>query len=101
MTSFLRSNGSHALLKDQDETQEEIFSLDLLIDRVEELQRIDQLEAIQKLTNKNSLLQQVAMEYQRQWCCTIELLEKTQEAVLVLQRAVEHFSAESEAAERA
>ena len=101
MTSFLRGHGRRGSLEDQYDRQEETFSLDLLIDRVEELQRIDKLEAVQKLTRKNSLLQQVAVEYQRQWCCTIDLLEKTQEAILVLQRAVEHFSAENEAAERA
>lgn len=101
MTSFLRGDGRHASREDQYEMQEEMFSLDLLIDRVEELQRIDKLEAIQKLTHENSLLQEVAVEYQKQWCCTIDLLEKTQEAVLVLQRVVEYFSAENEAAERA
>ncbi len=101
MISSLRDNCRHAPPEDQYELQEETFSLDLLINRVEELQRIDKLEAIQKLTHENSLLQQVAVEYQRQWCCTIDLLEKTQEAVLVLQRAVEYFSAENEAAERA
>jgi hypothetical protein len=101
MASSLQAHGRHASTEDQYETQEEIFSLDLLIDRVEELQRINQLEAIQELTRKNSLLQQVAVEYQRQWCCTIDLLDKAQEAVLVLQRTVEHFSAKNEAAERA
>ncbi|KAF3049107.1 hypothetical protein E8E11_008469 [Didymella keratinophila] len=101
MASSLRAHGRHVSTEDRYETQEEIFALDLLIDPVEELQRIDQLETIQELTRKNSLLQQVTVEYQRQWCCTIDLLDKAQEAVLVLQRTVEHFSAENEAAERA
>lgn len=80
---------------------EDVFSLDLLITRVEELQRLDQLEIIQELTLDNSLLQQVIVEYQRQWCCTIALLEKIQEAALELQKAVENCSAEYGAAERA
>jgi hypothetical protein len=101
MASSLRAHGRNAPTEDQYETHDETFSVDLLIDRVEELQRIDQLETIQELMRKNSLLQQVAIEYQRQWCCTIDLLDKAQEAVLVLQRTVEHFSTENEAAERA
>jgi hypothetical protein len=54
---------------------EDFFSLDLLINRVEELQRLDQLEAIQNLTRRNSLLQVIITEYQRQWYCTIDLIE--------------------------
>jgi hypothetical protein len=79
---------------------EGFFSLDLLINRVEELQRLDQLETIQNLTRKNSLLQEVVTEYQRQWYCTIDLIEKTQEAVFILQEAIQHFNVETEAAER-
>jgi uncharacterized protein YbgA (DUF1722 family) len=80
---------------------ENFFSLDLLINRVEEIQRLDQLETIQNLTRKNSLLQDVVTEYQRQWYCTIDLIEKTQEAVLILQEVIQHFNVEIEAAERA
>ncbi|KAF2818272.1 hypothetical protein CC86DRAFT_309560 [Ophiobolus disseminans] len=80
--------------------EESIFSLDLLIHRVEELQRIDQLETLQNLTRQNSLLQDVVKEYQRRWCCTISLLEKTLEAVFSLQKAIKHFEIEREAAER-
>jgi hypothetical protein len=80
---------------------EDFFSLDLLINRVEELQRLDQLEAIQNLTRKNSLLQVIITEYQRQWYCTIDLIEKTQEALFVLQEAYQQFDKERDAAERA
>ena len=79
--------------------QDKTFSLDLLISRIEELQRIDQLQAIKQLTHKNHLLQEVAVEYQKYWCRTIELLERTQDAVLELQGAIYHFSNENQAAE--
>lgn len=77
------------------------FSLDLLINRVEELQRLDQLEAIQKLTRNNSLLQELATEYQRHRYCTIELIERLQEAISVLQEAMQEFHVARDIAERA
>ena len=78
----------------------DIFSLDLLISRVEEMQRRGQLELLQKLSIDNSRLQHLVVAYQRQWCDTVELLEKTQEAVLLLQRALERCFGESMVAER-
>lgn len=101
MASFRQHNETRRSPENQSGRREEVFSLDLLINRVEELQRIDKLETIRELTRRNALLQQVVAEYQRHWCCTIDLLEKIQEAVLTLQGAVEHFTAEREAAERA
>ena len=87
-------------LNTEDTALEDVFSLDLLISRVEEIQRRDQLELIQKLSIDNSRLQHLVVAYQRQWCCTIELLEKTQEAVLLLQKTLERCFGESMTAER-
>lgn len=82
------------------DVQEEPFSLDVLINRIEELQRSDQLLTIERLTRKNHLLQRVAVQCQKHSCSTSELLEHTQHAVIELQIAVDRFCHENEAAER-
>jgi hypothetical protein len=79
---------------------EDVFSIELLINRVEEVQRRDQLEVIQRLTLDNSLLQQLVINYQKQWCWTLDLLEKTQEAVLLMQKALERCIEADIAAEK-
>jgi len=78
----------------------EAYSIDCLIQRVEEFQRRDQLETIQRLMHDNSLLEYLVVEYQKKWCRTIDLLEKAQEAALLLQRLLEHCIREEVAAER-
>jgi hypothetical protein len=80
--------------------QMEDFSIDLLLSRVEELQRSEKLATLQKLTHRNALLRDVIIEYQQQWCCALNLLEKTQEARLSIHRAIEHCVSESAAAEK-
>jgi hypothetical protein len=78
----------------------EPFSIDLLLSRVEELQRSEKLVALQKLTQKNALLQELVIEHQQQWCCTLNLLEKTHEAQFRVQQAVAQCVNKSAAAER-
>jgi hypothetical protein len=79
---------------------EEPFSIDLLLSRVEELQRSEKLETLQKLTHRNALLQQVVIDYQQQWCYTLALLEKTHEGRQSVLKAMEQCVNESAAAER-
>jgi hypothetical protein len=67
---------------------------------VEELQRDEKLVTLQKLTHKNALLQDLVVEHQQQWCCTINLLEKTYEAQLRVQQAVAQCVNKSAAAGR-
>jgi hypothetical protein len=76
------------------------FSIGLFIDRAEEMQKKDQLEILEKLTLDNSLLQHLVIEYQRQWCRTIDLLEQVQKAVCSLQEALEYCFNEHMTAER-
>ncbi|KAH7108758.1 hypothetical protein B0J11DRAFT_449477 [Dendryphion nanum] len=76
------------------------FSVGSLIKRVDEYQRRDHMETIETLTTDNSLLQHVIVKYQKNWCLTIEILEKTHQAVLTLQKALEHCIDEDIAAER-
>ena len=64
------------------------------------MQRRGPPELLQKLSIDNSRLQHLVVAYERQWCDTVELLEKTQEAVLLLQRALERCFGESMVAER-
>jgi hypothetical protein len=79
---------------------EETFSIDLLLTRVEELQRSEKLESLQKLSRRNTHLQQIVIEYQSQWCCALNLLEKTYEARLSIQNTIEKCVNESAVAER-
>ena len=83
MTSDSDSNSAYeqGSPNTEDPALADIFSLDLLISRVEEMQHL-------------------VVAYERQWCDTVELLEKTQEAVLLLQRALERCFGESMVAER-
>jgi len=76
------------------------FSIESLIKRVDEYQRRDHMETIERLTTENSLLQHVVVKYQKNWCLTIEILEKTHQAVLTLQKSLEHCINEDIAAER-
>jgi hypothetical protein len=104
MTSDSDSDSDSAYEQGSPNTEDpalaDIFSLDLLISRVEEMQRRGQLELLQKLSIDNSRLQHLVIAYQRQWCGTVELLGKTREAVLLLQRALERCFGESMVAER-
>ena len=97
MTSDSDSNSAYeqGSPNTEDPALADIFSLDLLISRVEEMQRRGQLELLQKLSIDNSRLQHLVVAYQRQWCDTVELLEKMQEAVLLLHRALERCFGES------
>jgi hypothetical protein len=79
---------------------DEPFSIDLLLGRVEELQRSEKLEDLQKLTRRNMLLQQMVIGYQQQWCSALTLLEKTHEASVSMKKAIEQCVNESAAAER-
>ena len=100
MGSDSDSDYEKSLKSTRPSTPIETFSIDCLLQSVEEFQRRDQLETIQRLTYDNSLLQYLVVEYQKKWCRTIDLLEKAQEAVLLLQRMLEHCIREDVAAER-
>jgi hypothetical protein len=62
----------------------EAFSVESLIQRVDEFQRRDQLETIERLIIENSLLQRRVIMYQKHWYLTIDLLEKAYKAILSL-----------------
>ncbi|PSN59273.1 hypothetical protein BS50DRAFT_682369 [Corynespora cassiicola Philippines] len=74
----------------EEPTLEEVFSIESLIYRVEEMQRRDQLDTLHKLTPENSLLHQLILDYQQHWCWTIYLLETAHEAARSLQKALGH-----------
>jgi hypothetical protein len=81
-------------------TLEEIFSIGSLIQRVEEFQRRNELETLEKLTNEKSLLQRRIAHYRKSWSRTLELLQKVQEALLSMTTALEKCSQEKKAAEK-
>jgi hypothetical protein len=76
------------------------FSIESLIQRVDEFRRRDHMDTIERLTAENLLLQQVIVKYQTNWCLTIETLEMTHRAVLTLQKALETCINEDIAAEK-
>jgi hypothetical protein len=78
----------------------EPVSLDVLTQRVEEFQRMHQLETIERLTTENTKMQNAIVKYQKLWCSTIELLEEAYQALQTLQRAFEHCIDEDIAAEK-
>jgi hypothetical protein len=69
-------------------TPEEIISIESLIKRVEEFQKRDRLDTLEKLTAKNSFLQTQIRRYQREWYVTIDLLLKTHDSLLRMQNAL-------------
>jgi hypothetical protein len=72
----------------------------LLAQKVEEFQRMHQLEAIERLTIENTTLQNDIVNYQKLWCSTIELLEVAHQALQSLERAFGDCIDEDIAAEK-
>jgi hypothetical protein len=79
----------------------EPFSIQSLTRRVEEFQRMHQLEAIEKLAHENWLIQRQIVIYQKQYCWIIDVLEEAHRAMLSLQRALEYCIHENMAADQA
>jgi hypothetical protein len=77
----------------------EAGTFDLLTQRVEEFQRMHQLETIETLTIENNTMQNAIVQYQKLWCSILELLEQALEALQSLQKALEHCFNEDIAAE--
>jgi hypothetical protein len=78
----------------------EAGSFDLLTQRVEEFQRMHQLETIERLTMENNTMQNAIVQYQKLWCSTLELLEQALEALKSLQGAFENCVNEDVEAEK-
>jgi hypothetical protein len=81
-------------------TPEEDVSVGSLIQRVEEFQRRNELETLEKLTNEKSLLHRRIAYYRESWSRTLELLQKAQEALLSVSTALEKCFQEEKAAEK-
>jgi hypothetical protein len=73
MASYLESDYEREARETRSAALENIFSVHLLINRAEEFQRRDQMEILERLSLDNSLLQHLVVEYQKQWCRTIDL----------------------------
>lgn len=67
---------------------ENIFSFDGLIQYVGDFQKDDQIETIKRLGVEESHLEHLLTGYQKQWKILIDLLEKTYQVLLSLQRAL-------------
>jgi len=74
--------------------------IDSLTRQVEEFRIISQLESINRLDAENALLRQLLVAYRKQWSQVIDLLEQTQRALMILQRALEKCISDEVAAER-
>ncbi|KIV98389.1 uncharacterized protein PV09_09772 [Verruconis gallopava] len=77
----------------------EAGSFNLLTQRVEEFQRMHQLETIERLTIENNTMQNAIVQYQKLWCSTLELLEQALKALQMLQRAFQDCINEDVSAE--
>ena len=75
-------------------------TIDSLTRQVEELRIIGQLETINRLDTENALLRQLLAAYRQQWSHVIDFLEKTQQALMILQKALEKCISDEVAAER-
>ncbi|KAF2259114.1 hypothetical protein CC78DRAFT_586273 [Lojkania enalia] len=79
----------------------EEFSIDTLIQRVEEFQRRDHLETLEKLTEENCSLQQRILRYRKYSCLTLDILEKVYEGMLAMQKVLNECLEEEKAVEQA
>jgi len=75
-------------------------SVEYLIHQVEEFQIKCQLETIDRLTRENALLYQLIIAYQKRWSRTMDLLERSQHVLSVLQRAIKSYIGDEITAER-
>ena len=66
----------------------DFFSIESLIQRVEDFQRRDYLATLDELTAENLDLQQRILHYQEEWCSMLDLLQCVHEALLTLQDAL-------------
>jgi hypothetical protein len=82
-------------------TNSEEFSMGTLIQRVEEFQRRDYLETLEKLTEENCPLQQLILRYRKYSCLMLDILEKAYEGVLVMQKVLNKCLEEERAVEQA
>ncbi|KAI3573901.1 hypothetical protein IWW34DRAFT_634373 [Fusarium oxysporum f. sp. albedinis] len=78
----------------------EEISITSLISRVEEFERMNQLDTIERLIKENSLIDNLVMAYQKHWSRTMDLLEQTQRVLNNLQKAFDYCIGEEIAAER-
>ena len=81
-------------------TPGDVFSIESLIQRVEEFQKRDYLATLDKLTVENFDLQQRILHYQGEWCSMLDLLECVHESILKLQNALGKCFQEQMEAER-
>lgn len=82
-------------------SEDEEFSIEALIQRVDEFQKRDQLESLDRLTAENSFLQKRILRYQQEWCSIILLLQTAHESLLKIQKAIGVCFKEQIVAERA
>lgn len=73
------------------------FSIDTLIQRVEEFQRKDYLETLEKLTEENCSLQQRILRYRKYSCLTMDILEKVYEGMLAMRKVLSECLEEEKA----
>jgi len=76
------------------------FSIVSLTRQMQEVLRTGQLDTINRLGAENSLLYHLIAAYRKQWSLIIDLIQQAQEALVGLQRALEHCLSEEIAAER-
>lgn len=80
---------------------QEEFSIENLIQRVEDFQNRDHLETLEKLTEENYSLQQRILRYRKYSCLALNIVEKVYEGLLVMRKVLNECLEEEKAVEQA
>jgi hypothetical protein len=80
--------------------EEVTFSIDLLLERVNEFQRRAELDTIESLRKENEQLRERITHLEKIWSLTATLLREPYEAVVILQGTLERSHYEKAAAEQ-
>ena len=77
----------------------QILSIESIIKDVEEFQRMDQLDVLERLRLENYSLSGQIMNYQSHWCQTLEMAQAARNALITLQDALNKCLCEEVAVE--
>ena len=76
-------------------------SINSLIRRVDDFQKVTEIETLERLDTENALLRDLISAYRRNWSHTMYFLEEAQAALMTLHKALSFCISEEIAAERA
>lgn len=78
----------------------EDFSIEALIQRVEDYEKMNEVHTLHAIARENAQLERKITACQKHWCCVIDLVDRTQTVIVALQLALQQCIDERVAAER-